>query len=447
MGVFIRIAVRNLVQARLRSFFLALALSMVTMLLVLLLALSQGLTDTMISSATTLSSGHVNVSGFFKAKASDANPIVTNKARIRELVGEHAQGVDFIIDRARGWARVISDTSSLNAGLTGVDAKEEGRLFDTLEMAKESEYKEGGRDEVLGDPRGLANKNGALIFAAQAKRLEVGVGDHITVSVETMKGARNTAEFVVVAIAQDIGFMSNWSVFTSKEGLLDLYRLGEDVTGAIQIYLHDEARSTEVMETLRAALEEDGQTLMEHDPRPFWAKFEVVSGEDWTGQRLDLTIWSDEVSFLTWVLTAVDSISFFLVGILVIIISVGIMNSMWMSVRERTGEVGTLRAIGMSRGRVLTMFMLEAFILGLFATSIGGALGAFLARAIDAAAFKVDVQAVRAILMSDTLHLVVQTRQVVVAVVVFTIMAALSALWPAYRASRMQPVTAIQHIS
>ncbi|CAN0588433.1 unnamed protein product, partial [Laminaria digitata] len=203
------------------------------------------------------------------------------------------------------------------------------------------------------------------------KRLEVGVGDHITVSVETMKGARNTAEFVVVAIAQDIGFMSNWSVFTSKEGLLDLYRLGEDVTGAIQIYLHDEARSTEVMETLRAALEEDGQTLVERDPRPFWAKFEVVSGEDWTGQRLDLTIWSDEVSFLTWVLTAVDSISFFLVGILVIIISVGIMNSMWMSVRERTGEVGTLRAIGMSRGRVLTMFMLEAFILGLFATSIG----------------------------------------------------------------------------
>lgn len=446
MGVLVRIAFRNLVQAKLRSFFLVLALSLVTMLLVMLLALSQGLTDTMINSATTLSSGHVNVAGFFKAKASDANPIVTDKARIRELVTKNVKGVDFIIDRARGWARVISDTSSLNAGLTGIDATEEGRLFETLEMAKESDYKEGGRDEVIGSPKNLGKKNGALLFVAQAKRLEVGVGDHVTVSVETMKGARNTAEFEVVAIAQDIGFMSNWSVFTSKQGLLDLYRLDDDVTGAIQIYLDDEARSTEVMASLRTALEADGFTLMEHDPRPFWAKFEVVSGEDWTGQRLDLTIWSDEVSFLMWVLTAVDSVSYFLVGILVIIISVGIMNSMWMSVRERTSEVGTLRAIGMSRSRVLQMFMLEAFILGLFATSLGGAAGALVARAIDAAAFKVDVQAVRAILMSDTLHLAVQTRQVVTAVLVFTVMAALSALWPAYRASRLQPVTAIAHI-
>ncbi len=446
MGVLIRIAVRNLLQSRLRTFFLSLALGLVTMLLVLLLALSQGLSETMVRSATTLSSGHVNVAGFFKSKASDANPIVTDKAKILAVVNAHAEDIDFVIDRARGWARVISDTSSLNSGLTGVDASQEQRLFDTLELAKESEYKQGGRDEVIGDPAGLAKKNGALIFAAQAKRLEVVVGDHVTVSVETMKGARNTADFEVVAIAQDIGMLSNWSVFTSKEGLLDLYRLDADVTGAIQIYLHDESRSTEVMESLRKALEKEGHTLMEHDARPFWAKFEVVAGEDWTGQRLDLTIWSDEVSFFMWVLTAVDTISYFLIVILLFIISVGIMNSMWMNVRERTTEIGTLRAIGMSRGRILTMFMLEAFVLGLFSTSVGGAVGAFLARAIDAAAFKVDVQAVRVILMSDTLHLAVEPRQVLTAVIVFSVMAAVSALWPAYRASRMQPVTAIQHI-
>lgn len=446
MGVLIRIAVRNLLQSRLRTFFLSLALGLVTMLLILLLALSQGLSETMVRSATTLSSGHVNVAGFFKSKGSDANPIVTDKAKILAVVNEHAEDIDFVIDRARGWARVISDTSSLNSGLTGVDASAEQRLFDTLELAKESEYKEGGRDEVIGDPAGLAKKNGALIFAAQAKRLEVVVGDHVTVSVETMKGARNTADFEVVAIAQDIGMLSNWSVFTSKEGLLDLYRLDEDVTGAIQIYLHDESRSTEVMESLRAGLEKAGHTLMEHDARPFWAKFEVVSGEDWTGQRLDLTIWSDEVSFFMWVLTAVDSVSYFLIIILLFIISVGIMNSMWMNVRERTTEIGTLRAIGMSRGRILTMFMLEALVLGLFSTSVGGVVGTFLAGAIDAAAFKVDVQAVRVILMSDTLHLAVEPRQVVIAVVAFSLMAALSALWPAYRASRMQPVTAIQHI-
>jgi len=446
MGTFVHIAVRNLVQARRRTFFLALALSLVTMLLVLLLALSEGLSDTMIRSATTLASGHVNVAGFFKAKPSDANPIVTHKSKVRALVEENVEGVDFVIDRTRGWARVISDTSSLNAGLTGIDAAEEQRLFDTLQLAKESEYVEGGREQVFGDPRGLAKKDGALIFAAQAERLEVKVGDHVTVSVETMKGVRNTAEFEIVAIAQDIGMMSNWSVFTSKEGLLDLYRLDKDVTGAIQIYLEDPEQSTPVMERLREVLDKEGYKLMEHDARPFWGKFDVVSGEDWTGQRLDLTIWSDEVSYLSWILTAVDSISFILVFILVVIIAVGIMNSMWMSVRERTTEVGTLRAIGMSRRRVLLMFLLEALILGFFATALGGVAGWLIAGAIDAAGLTVDVQAVRAILMSDTLHLVVVPSQVALAVLVFTALAGLSALWPAYRASRMQPVTAIQHI-
>ncbi|MCB9647887.1 MAG: ABC transporter permease [Deltaproteobacteria bacterium] len=446
MGVFIRIALRNLMQARLRSFFLTVALSLVTMLLVILLGLSQGLTETIVKNATTLASGHLNVAGFFKAKASDANPIVTHRAEVRKAVEESITGVDFIIDRARGWARVVSDVSSMNAGLTGVDAKEESRLFEILQLAKQSEYKEGGSDEVKGDARRLANKNTALIFAAQAKRLEVDVGDKLTVAVETMKGARNTAEFEIVGIARDIGIMSNWSVFTDKASLLELYRLDADVTGAIQIYLDDVDRAPKAMGELRLALEDKGYTVMEHDPRPFWAKFEGVSGEDWTGQRLDLTTWSDEVSFLLWIITAVDSISFVLVGILVVIIAVGIMNSMWMSVRERTPEVGTLRAIGMSRRRVLLMFMLEALILGLVATSLGGAAGAFIARSIDAAHVHVSVDAVRLILMSDTLHLSVGVQQVLTAVIAFTLISGLSALWPAYRASRLQPVTAIQHI-
>ena len=73
-------------------------------------------------------------------------------------------------------------------------------------------------------------------------------------------------------------------------------------------------------------------------------------------------------------------------------------------------------------------------------------MGSAIAIAVDAAAIRFDVQAIRLILMSDTLHLVVEPLSVAVAVGAFTLIAGLSALWPAYRASRMQPVTAIQHI-
>lgn len=442
----VRIAARNLVQARRRSFFLALALALVTMLLVLLMSLSSGLLDTMVRSATILASGHVNVAGFYKAKSSDANPIVTKKAELRAFVEANTEGVDYVIDRARGWARVISDTASINSGLTGIDAEEEFRLFETLQLAKESDYKAGGRDEIVGDPRQMSRKNTAMLFAKQAERLEVGIGDKITISVETLRGARNTAEFEVVAIARDLGMLSNWSVFTDKAGLLDLYRLEEDVTGAIQIYLEDDDRASEVMGQLRNKLDEAGYTLMEHDPRAFWAKFEVVAGEDWTGQRLDLTVWRDEVFYMETILSSIDVISFVLITILVVIITAGIANSMSMSVRERTTEVGTLRAIGMSRGRVLTMFLLEALILGLVATSIGGVLGTVLAQGLDAARINVPQEAMQTVLLSDTLHLVAEPRAVITAILAFTAMAGLAAVWPAFRASRLQPVTAIQHI-
>lgn len=446
MGVYFRIAFRNLVQARRRSFFLGLALGAVTMLLMLLLSLSQGLSDTMLRSAGTLMTGHVNVAGWYKSKPTDAGPIVTKSDDLRALVEKNVPGLDYVVDRSRGWGRVISGSSSLQAGLTGIDPAEEGRFFETIRLAEEREYVEGGRSEVVGSVKSLEKPNHAMIFVGQAKRLGVRVGDVVTVTVETTQGARNTGEFTIGAVAKDVGFMSNWSFFSDKQSVNDLYGLSHDTTGAIQIYLDDHTQASQVMGHLKKVISDAGYQVMEHDPQAFWMKFEKVAGEDWTGQKIDLTIWSDEVSFLVWVLTAIDSISLFLIGILLVIIAVGIMNSMWMSVRERTTEVGTLRAIGMSRGRVLLMFLLEALILGVFATLTGGLLGAAVAMGLDAARIEIPVEAVRAILMSDVLHLVFRPRQLAGAVIAFSVVAALAALWPAFRASRMQPVTAIHHV-
>ncbi|MEL7372287.1 MAG: FtsX-like permease family protein [Myxococcota bacterium] len=444
--VFVQIAWRNIVQARRRTFFLGLAMCLVTALLVLLMALSLGISDTLVRSATTLSTGHVNVAGFYKSKPSDADPIIQNASKLRALVEANTPGVDYVIDRARGWARIISASSSLNSGLTGIDIREEHRLAATLRLATEAEYKEQGRPKVVGNLNDLTGDDTLVIFAAQAKRLGVGVGDGLTVTVETRSGARNTGEFKIVAVAKDIGFMSNFSMFATKEGIRKLYLRDDDVSGAVQVYLADYGRASEVMGQLRTTLDAAGYTLLEHDPRPFFAKFDNVAGEEWTGQRLDLTIWSDEVSFLLWILTVVDWVSFTLVGILLLIIAVGIMNSMWMSVRDRTNEVGTLRAIGMSRTRVLIMFLLEATVLGGLACSLGGVLGAAIAFAIDAAHINIPVAAVQLLLMSDVLRLVVDPVQVVMAVIGFTVAAGLAALWPAYRASRMEPVTAIHHV-
>jgi len=240
--------------------------------------------------------------------------------------------------------------------------------------------------------------------------------------------------------------MSNWSMFVPKQVLSELYRLDPDVTGAIMLYLDRIEDTPQVMERLRQVLTAAGYQIMEPEAQPFWMKFETVAAEDWTGQKIDLTTWEDETSYMKWMLGALDSISFFLTAVLLCIIVVGIMNAMWIAVRERTTEIGTLRAIGMPRSRVLFMFLLEAFVLGVVATSIGTSLGALVANLVNAAHIRVGLAAMRAILMTDVLHLSVRTSQVVGPVIAFTLVAMAAALWPALRAARMRPITAIHHI-
>lgn len=445
MGATIIIALRNLLQAKRRTFLLTTALALVTMLLMILMGVSRGLNDTMIRNATALMSGHVNVAGFYKNKPTDAWPMVTGVKELRKIIEENTPGLESMVDRDRAWAKVISDRQSMFVSPSGIDIKDETRLPEVIRLAKESEYKQGGRDEVVGSLDDLAKPKTALVFAAQAERLGVTVGDYLTITAPTGSGRTNTIDVTVAAVAKDFGYMSNWNLFLPKADIHELYQTAEDTSSVIMIYLKDPRKSEEVMGRLRTVLASKGYRLMDHDPRAFFFKFPSVSGEDWTGQKLDLTIWSDEISMVDWIVTALDAISYTLVGILMIIIAVGIMNSMWISVRERTREIGTSRAIGLSRFGVLKLFLTEALLLGLFATTLGTLAGAGIASAIDAAHMEIPSGAVRAILMSDVLHMNVGAANVVKTIVIFTLITGLSALWPAFKASRLQPVTAIHH--
>lgn len=443
MRMIVLIAFRNLVQAKRRTLFLSTALGLVTMLLVLLMALSQGISDNIIRSATTLTTGHINVAGFFKATPQDAAPLLTDFKKIEGIVKEATPDVDYAVSRHRGWSRVVSSTGALATLLAGVDLANEPRLLDVIELAKEYEYKLGGRAKVLGDAQRLRQPNTALIFASQAERLKVNVGDVVTLRMQTRSGRSNTIDVTIVAIAKDIGLLSNFSVFVPRQVILTLYQLKENTTGAIQVYLKDIHETQKAMSLIRQALKKQGYRLMEHQPVPFFAKFETVRGEDWVGQKIDITTWEDEVTFLTWILTALDTVSFGLVGILIVIIAIGVMNTMWISVRKRTREIGTLRAIGMPRSRVLAMFMSEALLLGLFASIMGAFMGALIGASVNALAIEVPVDAMRAILLSDTFVLSVTPKHFFGSILMLTTFTVLSALWPSIRGARLQPVEAI----
>src|SRR6478736_3186191 len=149
------IAFRNLVQHTRRTLFLGGAIAAVTMLLILLTGLSTGVRETMMESATTLSTGHVNVGGFFKVTAGQAAPVVTDYAKVVELVKREVPETAFVVQRGRGWAKVVSDTGSQQLGVGGIDIKNEPHFASVLQI-------------VSGKLEDLAEPGTALIFDNQA---------------------------------------------------------------------------------------------------------------------------------------------------------------------------------------------------------------------------------------------------------------------------------------
>jgi putative ABC transport system permease protein len=429
----LRIAALSLFEHKRRTFLLSLAVTSVTALLVMLNGLSAGIHHTLVETATTLSTGHLNVGGFFKVTAGRAGPIVADYPRVLEIVQREVPELDFAVPRDRGWGKLISDTGSTQTGIAGIDITRERDFHRVIHTSS-------GRLEDLAQP------NTILLFESQVNKLGVKIGDAITISAQTPRGVSNTVDCRVVAIAYDVGLLSQWSTFVSSDTLHKLYQLRPDVTGALQLHLKPQALDDlpRIAARLRNSLERAGYRLMDPDPRPFFMKFQTVAREAWTGQKLDVTTWEDELSFMMWTLKALDGLTFVLMTILLGIVVMGIMNTMWIAIRERTREIGTLRAIGMQRSSVIRMFFLESLLLGVIGGSVGIALGAGLGALLNLARIKVPLT-VQVFLMSDTLQLTLLPRALIGALLLVAAITGIASLFPSIRAARLKPVDAMSH--
>ena len=121
---------------------------------------------------------------------------------------------------------------------------------------------------------------------------------------------------------------------------------------------------------------------------------------------------------------------------------IGIANTMIMSIYERTREIGTLKAMGASRGDIRQMFMLEAGLIGLFGGVVGVATSWILGQGLDRFAHWMARQ--REIPLPDQLFLITPMLAVQALVFAFVI-GIVAGLYPAHRAACMDPLVALRH--
>jgi ABC-type lipoprotein release transport system permease subunit len=137
-----------------------------------------------------------------------------------------------------------------------------------------------------------------------------------------------------------------------------------------------------------------------------------------------------------------------MVFIIFIVATLGVVNTMLMSVFERTRELGVLKAIGMSGGRIVLLILLEALFLVMVASVVGTAMGL----ALDGYMVKYGVDltnytegfSMAGVGFKPIIYGVITWRGLWMPTAVLSVMCLLASIYPAVRAARMQPAVGMR---
>ena len=283
------------------------------------------------------------------------------------------------------------------AGQVDDDTAEIGGIEpDTIAEAYVFDWQEGD-DSVLAT---LGNEN-AVLSSNFAEDHGIEVGDVITIR----SIADRTARVTVVGTFEPPPF----------------YPLLESVNVSTELFdsLYDRPRNRWTWANVEGDPTDESRAAMEQAIAGF-PDTQLETREEWI-QREDADF-NEFISFLYVMLTLAVFVSIF-----------GMINTLVLSVYERTREIGMLRAIGMTRRQVRRMIRQESIITALIGAAIGLPLGIFLAALVNRALSEFDVR------------FAIPWVQLVVLTLVAIVIGILAAIMPARRAAKLNPLEAIAY--
>lgn len=225
-------------------------------------------------------------------------------------------------------------------------------------------------------------------------------------------------EFKVTGVMEKIGNpIDDNIVYVPKEVLREIMNI-DDEESQLVVETANGFDPVDVADTIKRKLrqsrgEEEGQET-----------FNVQTSEQL------LESFSSIFNIVQAVLVGIAAISLVVGGI-------GIMNTMYTAVIERTKEIGTMKAVGAKNSDIMLIFLFEAGLLGLVGGAIGIAIGYGLGKSVE----YIAIQA----LGTDLLRASFPWYLIVGALTFSFLVGALSGIAPAYQASKLKPADALRY--
>jgi ABC-type lipoprotein release transport system permease subunit len=397
-----KMAFRDLGRNRRRSFFSALAVAMGLTLLILMSSVVAGEMGSAVESAINLQSGHIQL----RAETYDENKsslkyedLVENPETIASQIGA-LQQVKAATPRLYASGYLSSGKESAGVRIDGIDPQSPAN----------DPYRQG---LVSGNFITADDREGLVIGKPLAEKLGLNAGDQVDLSVNTSNGNVDEQKFTVRGIYSTgtYGF-DNATIFLPIAKAQAITQT-ENHASTIFVLLKDTSSTNAVVQALQ-------------------------------GAKLKVQTWQDLNTLLVqWEQMAQSYIAIFYLIILAITASV-IINTLIMSVYERTREIGILSAIGMRGGRILWLFLAESSLLAVGGVIMGLVLGLLATYWFNVNGFYIGNMGITGMLVSDRIFAKLTLDNVIRLSVMTFIVTLLAGLYPAVMASRMEPVEALR---
>jgi putative ABC transport system permease protein len=266
------------------------------------------------------------------------------------------------------------------------------------------------------------SSNEIVVSSGVASLLDLSTGQVIVVEVRTADGALNAMQLTVT------GIVNTGAMFFDKIGVMVPRSVADPLLLSAGKTSHVHAR------------------LSDRDTAPIWAEQASAT----VGDAVDVRTWITTTAPLIEAGAMRQSMFNFMGFALLAMAAAGIANTVLMAAFERVREIGTMRALGMTRAGVITMFATEGGWMGL----MGGMIGAFFGGLLTWY-YNVNGLDMYALMGAQTdlttdypvaavLYLDFSPVGLLVAVGVAVIVAILASLYPAILASQMQPADAVR---
>ncbi len=425
----LKIALRNLARFGRRTLLTSTLITLGIVSVLLFVAIAGSFKAMMIGQFTDAVLGHIEVHRKGYVASIDNLPLNLNmQPSAVERVDQALKKLDAVeaySNRVKLGAMFSNFTETTSIRINGIDPQAEVATTPML-PGRMSE----------GSKQGPVLKRGEILIPQLlARGMKVKVGDTIVLVATNRDGSVNGKTFTVRGILESVSGPSGRDGYIQIDDARELLRMKDAEVSEIAIRLKNPAQLDQVYAQLSKQL--TGTAGKGGNAGTMGSASNGGGG----GGGLEVHTWADLSPFAS-IARMIDLLTLFIKIMLVSIVLVSIMNVMIMAVYERIREIGTIAAIGTPPSKILSLFLAEGLLLGVGGTALGTVIALAIIYALNIWKITFNFGMQQGLVLSPA----IRASDVVIVAALVVIMALLASLQPAWKASRMDPVTALGHV-